>query len=208
MTIQAKRLLITGRCTISGPTEKMEAIWLQVEPLFSVYPPNMQQRDWKPQHRAQWIEFLEYFATVDREHAIILMAGDLAASLAAGEEVDDEPMKFSVGDIHLALECATCALQKDAKIADLLKKAATKNSEENDIETFSLVKTMRQKALCILRLHKNWQAVESIAAGLLRGNELTGDEAKRLYNDGIAELGNAIGETYPDLYDECNPQSN
>ncbi len=208
MTIRGKRETVSGRCAISRPTETMEAIRLQVEPLFSVYPPTMQLRDMKPQHLAQWIEFLEHSATLKREHVIILMAGDLATSLAAGEEVDDEPMEFTVGDIHLALECATCALQNDAQIAELLNKAATKTREPNDIETFSLVKTMREKALCILRLHKNWQAVESIAAGLLRGDELTGDEAKRLYNDVVAELWNAIGETYPDLYDECNRQSN
>ena len=107
MTIRGKRQTVCGHLTVSQTTEKTEAMRLQVESLFSVYPPTTQLRDMKPQHLAQWIEYLEHSATLDREHAIILMAGDLAMSLEAGEEVDDEPMEFTAGDIHLAIERAT-----------------------------------------------------------------------------------------------------
>ncbi len=189
MTIRGKRQTVCGHCTVSQTTEKTEAMRLQVELLFSAYPPTTQLRDMKPQHLAQWIEYLAHSATLDREHAIILMAGDLAMSLEAGEEVDDEPMEFTAGDIHLAIERATCALQTDTQRAALLKKAATKPTEPGQCDVFSLAMTMRQSALRILRLPKNWRAVETIAAELLRGGELAGEKAKHLYDDAAADVG-------------------
>jgi hypothetical protein len=75
----------------------------------------------QPQHGAQWTEFLELSATLDREQVIILTAGDLAMSLATGDEVNDETMESTLGDFDLAIASATQALQAVAEIAALSK---------------------------------------------------------------------------------------